>query len=405
VPNGQGIRPNLHQFLLLVLINAFVGAMVGMERSVLPLLASREFGLESEAAVVSFLISFGAAKVLGNLGAGGLADRYGRKRVLLAGWLFGLPVPLVVIFAQDWTWVVAANGLLGVNQGLCWSMTVVMKIDLAGTKRRGVATAANEWAGYLGVALAAAGTGFLAETYSVSAVPFYPGIALALTGLTLSLFTRETSPKGQQKECLRRSDKKNSFPEVFIRTSWSDRTLFGVSQAGLVTNLKDGLIWGLIPLYLSQKGLAAGRIGIVTAIYPLVWGFLQLAAGPASDRWGRKWMIASGMLLQGLGLALFAMSSVFWEWVATAALIGLGTALVYPTLLAAVSDRAGEAWRASALGVYRLWRDMGYVLAGVVIGSMAEFLGGQLTIFSVAGLSLLSFALVALLSKETRRPG
>jgi MFS family permease len=397
----EGIRPNLRQLGLLVAINGFVGAMVGLERSVFPALAQERFGLDSMSAVAAFLVTFGAAKVLANLAAGGLADRYGRKRVLMAGWLIGLPVPLILILAPSWAWVVAANVLLGLQQGLCWTMTVVLKIDLAGSRRRGLATALNEWAGYAGVALAAAGTGYLAQIFGGWHAPFLPGIALALAGLGLSLLVRETRPaQGEPRAAW--SQEMLSFSRVIVRSSWKDRSLFAGNQAGLVTNLKDGVMWGLAPVYLAGQGLSLGQIGAVTAVYPAVWGFLQLAAGPLSDSWGRKRMIAAGMILQGVALGLFLLSRNPWEWFGAAALLGLGTALVYPTLLAAVSDRAEGQWRASALGVYRLWRDSGYVFAGAMMSLGVWQIGGPAPFAVAALLCLGSGALVAAVMTEPR---
>jgi MFS family permease len=398
----EGIRPNLQQFVLLVVINGFVGSMVGLERSVFPPMAREQFGLDTLSAVAAFLLSFGAAKVLANVAAGGLADRFGRRRVLIAGWFLGVPVPLMLILAPSWSWVVAANILLGFQQGLCWTMTVVLKIDLAGKGHRGLATAFNEWAGYGGVALAAATTGYLAQTFGDWQTPFLPGVGLALAGLGLSWLVRETRPASREGSGADPAAVL-SFFWVVAHSSWKDRNLFGANQAGLVTNLKDGLMWGVAPLYMANQGLNLGQIGTVAAVYPLVWGFVQLASGPLSDSWGRKWMIVAGMILQGAGLGLFISSERYWQWISAAGLLGLGTALVYPTLLAAVSDGADEEWRASAIGAYRFWRDSGYVLAGVMIGFGGEVLGGSALFVAVSFLSLGSGLLIAVVMSEKRR--
>lgn len=390
-----GIRANTGQFALLILTNVFVGGMIGVERTVLPLLAEQKFGLGSHAVAVSFLVSFGLAKAFGNLTAGQMSDRWGRKRVLIGGWLAGLPAPLILAFAPDWGWVLVANLFLGANQALCWSVTLVMKIDLAGADRRGVATAANEWAGYIGIALAALVTGYLAGLYAPQPAPFYLGTGIALTGLLLSAgFIRETQVQARSTEA------RVSARALFWRVSWVNPSLRAVNQAGLATNLKDGLMWGFVPVFLSSQGMSLSRIGIVAAVYPAVWGFCQLATGPLSDRWGRKWFIVAGMLLQAAGIGWFMMSGSFSEWIAAASVIGMGTAAVYPTLLAAVVDLEEARWRASALGIYRLWRDFGYVVAGCVIGVLADAAGSLWTLGLVAGTVFVSGLLVAWLMVE-----
>ena len=406
-----GLRANWRQFWLLVLVNAFVGAMVGLERTVLPLLAQAEFGLASKSAALSFIATFGVVKALTNYFAGQLSDRYGRKPVLLAGWCFALPVPFLVIWAPSWSWVVFANVLLGINQGLAWSTTVIMKIDLVGPKQRGLAMGLNEFAGYLAVALAALGTGYLAQTYGLRPEPFYLGIACAAAGLGLSvLFVRETqyhvgieaeavsgAPAGQG------GDAELSSRELFARAAWRDPALSSVSQAGMVNNLNDGLAWGLFPLFFAAAGLKVGEIGILSFAYPAVWGILQPWTGALSDRWGRKPLIAAGMLLQGGALAGIALARGFWPWVGAAALLGAGTAMVYPTLLAAVGDVAHPAWRGSAVGVYRLWRDGGYAVGALLAGALADLFGMTWSIGAVAVLTFVSGLLVVARMPETLR--
>lgn len=398
-----GIRTNLGQFSLLMLTNGFVGAMVGVERSVMPELAEEEFGLASKAAAVSFLISFGLSKAVFNLAAGWLADNWSRKRVLIAGWFVGFPAPLLIIWAPSWSWVVAANVLLGVNQALCWSVTVIMKIDLGGPERRGAATAANEWAGYLGVALAALLTGYVAGSYAPRPAPFYVGVTVAAAGLLISLLiVRDTQSHVAQKADEQQDASEQELPlsEVFSRTSWKNPSLRGLSQAGLATNFKDGVMWGLVPAFLRGESISMSQIGIVAAVYPAVWGFGQAAIGPLSDRWGRKGLVVGGMGVQAAAVGLFALGQSLRHWIAAASIVGLGTAMVYPTLLAAVSDVADPQWRASGLGVLRLWRDSGYALAGAAVGPLADAMGSRLALGGTALVVLLSGILAAVLIRE-----
>ena len=398
-----GLRANWRQFALLVVVNAFVGAMVGLERAVLPLLAQAEFGLASKAATLSFLVGFGAVKAAANLAAGGLADRVGRKRILVAGWLAGVPVPFLLIWAPSWAWVVFANVLLGINQGLCWSTTVIMKIDLVGPERRGLAMGLNEFAGYVAVSLAALATGYLAAAHGLRPAPFYPGIAFALIGLGLSAFAVRDTAEFAQLEGRRAGGPApaRSFGQILLLTSWRDRTLFAASQAGLANNLNDGAMWGLLPILLATRGLALDRIALVAAAYPAIWGATQLATGSLSDRWGRKWMIAGGMWVQAAALALFAIGFDLVAWLTAAVLLGLGTALVYPTLLATVSDVAHPTWRASAVGVYRLWRDGGYAVGALVAGWCADVWDVSGAIGVEAALTLVSGVTVAVVMRET----
>ena len=401
-----GLGANRRQFWLLVLVNAFVGAMVGLERTVLPLLADAEFGLASTSAALSFIATFGAVKAVTNLFAGRLGDVYGRRPVLLAGWLAGLPVPLLVIWAPSWSWIVFANVLLGVNQGLAWSTTVIMKIDLVGPRQRGLAMGLNEFAGYLAVALTALGTGYLAQAYGLRPAPFYLGLGVAAAGFALSLlFVRETRPHAALEAGAEPDPGTVPSPrEIFARASWRDPALASASQAGLVNNLNDGLAWGLFPLYFAAAGLDVFRIGVLGFTYPAVWGVLQLWTGALSDRWGRKWLIAGGMLVQGAALAAIAFGRGFWPWLAAAALLGAGTAMVYPTLLAAVGDVAHPRWRASAVGVYRFWRDSGYAVGALLAGSLADRFGMAWAIAAVALLTIASGLAVAARMPETVAP-
>jgi len=402
-----GLRANWQQFWLLVLVNAFVGAMLGLERTVVPLLAEEEFGLAAASAATSFIVSFGIVKALSNLVAGRFSDRVGRKQLLVIGWLFALPVPLIIILAPSWWWIVFANVLLGVNQGLAWSTTVIMKIDLVGPVRRGLAMGINEFAGYGALAGSALLTGWLAAEYGLRPVPFLIGFVFALLGLALSVFAvRETRGYAQYEARMaeaQRQETPPSFRTIFVRTSWKDRNLFSTCQAGLVNNLNDGLAWGILPIYFAAGGLSVGQIGVLAAIYPGVWSVMQLATGAASDRLGRKWLIVAGMWLQSLAIALFVMQSGFTAWASAAALLGLGTALVYPTLLASIADHSNPAWRASAVGVYRLWRDSGYAAGALLAGIIADALGISWAIWSVAVLTLLSGFVVSVVMREQRR--
>jgi MFS family permease len=402
-----GLRANWQQFALLIVVNAFVGAMVGLERTVVPLIAEADFGLVSRTAVLSFIATFGIVKAISNLFAGSLGDRWGRKRILIAGWLVGLPVPLLIIFAPSWGWIVFANVLLGVNQGLCWSTTVIMKIDLVGPKQRGLAMGLNEFAGYLAVSLAALGSGYLAAAYGLRPAPFLPGLALAAFGLLFSVFfVRETHPFTKVEAQLGGVKKTTeedapSFAEVLLLTSWKDKTLFSASQAGMVNNLNDGMVWGLLPLFLAGFGLSVERIGLLAATYPGVWGLSQLFTGALSDRIGRKGLIAGGMWVQAAGIGLLVWGQSFSWWLTAVALLGLGTGMVYPTLLAAVSDVAHPSWRGSAVGVYRLWRDGGYAIGALASGLLADAWGLHVAMAAIAGLTLFSGVIAAIFMSET----
>jgi len=398
-----GLQENAGQFALLLLINAFVGAMVGMERSILPLIAEGEFHLVARTGILSFILVFGLTKALTNYAAGRFADRYGRRRVLIAGWLVAVPVPFILMWAPSWNWILFGNALLGVSQGLTWSVTVVMKIDLVGSQRRGLAMGLNEFAGYVAVAAAAFATGWIAARYGLRPQPFYLGVGFVALGLLLSvLLVRETSAHVALEAKQAASVGPTPSPrDVFWRTSLNDRSLSAVSQAGLVNNLNDGMAWGLFPSVFAASQMTLEQIGILAAVYPATWGLVQLATGAWSDRVGRKWLIASGMWIQAAGLAVVCTSSSFGGFTGGGALLGIGTAMVYPTLLAAIGDVAAPSWRSSAVGVYRLWRDLGYVVGALVAGITADALGFAGAIWIVAALTFVSGVVVALRMTET----
>ncbi len=400
-----GLRANLAQFSLLVGVNALVGGMIGQERTVLPLLAEREFGLTAFTATLTFIAAFGIVKAATNFFAGTLSDRYGRKPVLVAGWLVGLPVPLLLIWAPTWSWVIVANVLLGVNQGLTWSTTVIMKIDLVGPQRRGFAMGLNEAAGYGAVALTALATGYIAERAGLRPEPFFLGLAFAGLGLGLSvLFVRETREFAQLEAATFDTGAHDAgLPtrEVFTLTSFRERALSSCSQAGLVNNLNDGLAWGLFPIFFAQAGLSIARIGLLAAIYPAVWGFGQLVTGGLSDRIGRKPLIAGGMLLQAAAIGWIAATTGFTAWAIGAAVLGAGTAMVYPTLLAAIADVAHPAWRARSVGVYRLWRDGGFAVGAILAGVIADAASIEVAIWAVAALTAASGIVVMVRMYET----
>jgi MFS family permease len=402
-PIRLGLRANAGQFALLVGVNAMVGGMIGQERTVLPLLASNVFGLTGFAAVLTFLLAFGVTKALTNLAAGALADRYGRRPVLVAGWLVGLPVPLLLIWAPTWTWIVVANLLLGVNQGLAWSTTVIMKIDLVGPARRGLAMGLNEASGYGAVALTALLTGLIAAQAGLRPAPFFLGLAYAGLGLGVSaLFVHETRGHVELEQASLERPPRPPWADVFWRTTLRDRSLSAASQAGLVNNLNDGMAWGLLPLFYAAAGLPVAQIGVLAAVYPGVWAVAQIGTGALSDRIGRKRLIVAGMLLQGAAIGAIAIGSSFGVWLAAAAALGLGTAMVYPTLLAAVADVADPAWRGSAIGVYRLWRDLGFAVGALVAGVIADAAGLTTAIAAVAVLTVGSGLIVVVRMAETR---
>jgi len=403
-----GLKANWQQFSLLVVVNAFVGAMVGMERAILPTIAEQEFHLIAHTAILAFIVVFGVSKALTNYFAGRLSDVYGRKVILVAGWMIAAPVPFMLMWAPTWNWILVANVFLGVSQGLTWSTTVIMKIDLAGPKNRGTAMGINEFAGYFAVGGAALATGWLAATYALRPQPFYLGVAFVLGGLLLSaVLVRETRGHANHEATLTgqpTAADKPSQRHIFAQASWQDPNLSSISQAGMVNNLNDGMAWGLFPLIFAAAGLTLGQIGILAAIYPVVWGISQLFTGALSDRIGRKGLIVAGMWVQAVGIGLIAVTATFQWFACGAVLLGLGTAMVYPTLLAAIGDVVNPDWRASTVGVYRLWRDLGYAVGALLSGLVADQFGVHAAVWLVALLTFLSGVIAAVRMRETRRP-
>jgi len=395
-----GLRQNFAQFMLLVAVNALVGGTLGQERTVLPLLADEVFHLDRYTGALTYILAFGLAKAGTNYFAGTLSDRYGRKPVLIAGWLIAIPVPLILILGPTWGWIVAANVILGISQGLTWSTTVMMKMDLVGPKQRGLAMGFNEAAGYLGVAATALATGYIAAEYGLRPGPFLLGAAFIALGLGLSvLFVRETHHHAKTEAANHVSVHAHagslSDRQVFTLTSFRDRSLSSISQAGMVNNLNDGLAWGLFPILFASAGLSIERIGILAAVYPAVWGAGQLITGGLSDRIGRKWLIVGGMIVQAVALGMVAVGDSFGIWLAAAVLLGAGTAMVYPTLLAAIGDVAHPEWRARSVGAYRLWRDGGFAVGALLSGLIADAFGIPAAVAVVAALTAASGLVVA----------
>jgi MFS family permease len=380
--------------------------MIGLEQTVVPLIGKNEFGIDSNVIILSFIASFGLVKAILNLYAGSLAEKWGRKKVLILGWLFGIPVPFILLAAPDWNWIIFANVLLGVNQALTWSMTVNMKIDLVGKEKRGLALGLNEFAGYLSVAVVGFATGYLASIYGLKPYPFYIGIGFAVIGTLISLIAVRDTRMHVQLE-LQGNDNpsggKLSFMQVFAQTTWRNRTLLSVSQAGLVNNLVFGVSWGLFTLYFASFHLSVNDIGFLKALHPAIWGILQLGTGLLSDKVGRKPLIYTGMLVQAAGVWVILFSGSMFGWIAGMSLLGIGTALVYPTLLAAISDVAYPQWRATSLGVYRFWRDLGFVFGATGIGFLADLFGAGIAIHSVAWIALGSGIVVIAVMRETRK--
>ena len=411
-PLRLGLQQNLAQFSLLVGVNALVGGMIGQERTVLPLLAKQEFGLTAFTATLTFIVAFGAVKAATNFFAGTLSDRYGRKPVLVAGWIIAIPIPLLLIWAPSWGWVIFANVLLGVNQGLTWSTTVVMKIDLVGPARRGFAMGFNEAAGYGAVAITALATGYIAQRWGLRPEPFLLGIAYAGLGLGLSVFfVRETRGHALHEAAnhVAATDAHHhhhhhhdlTTTQIFRLTSFTDKALSSCSQAGLVNNLNDGLAWGLFPIFFAASGLSIGRIGVLAALYPGVWGLGQLYTGALSDRIGRRPLIVGGMLTQAVAIAWIAATGSFTAWALGAIVLSAGTAMVYPTLLAAIGDVAHPAWRARSVGIYRLWRDGGFAVGALLAGILADLISIPAAIYAVAALTAISGLVVAIRMYET----
>lgn len=382
---GLGLRRNWKQFSLLVIVNSFVGGMVGLERSILPELAEVRFGLEAKTAIFSFIIIFGISKAVTNYFTGAFADRFGRKRLLVAGWIIALPIPFILIHAGSWGWIVFANLLLGINQGLTWSSTVVMKIDLVGQKDRGFAMGLNESAGYLSVGATAFLTGWIASEYGLIPYPFYLGIVLSVAGLLFSIFLIKDTVHHVEIESA--SSSHQGLENVFWETTWKDANLGSITQAGLVNNLNDGMIWGLLPILLASAGFSIGEIGIVAAVYPAVWGLGQLITGKLADVWPKKGLLVWGMLLQGVCLFLMIFANSFYEYILLCTGLGVGTALVYPTFLAGIADFSSPSQRAESIGVFRLWRDLGYAIGALLTGILADLFG---IIFSLASIAILT---------------
>lgn len=413
-PIRLGLRPNLNQFLILVLVNAFVGSMIGLEQTVVPLIGANEFGIQSNALIVSFIASFGLVKAILNLFAGKISDKWGRKNVLILGWLFGIPVPIILLLAPDWNWVIIANMFLGINQGLTWSMTVNMKIDLVGKEKRGFALGFNEFSGYFAVAVVGFVTGYLAAIYGLKPYPFYLGIVFAIAGFLISwLIVKDTKKftllEIENHDALVSENKDKdatkgdlSFSHVFIQTSWKNRSLLAISQAGLVNNLIFGVSWGLFTLYFSSFALTTNDIGLLKALHHGIWGILQLVTGSLSDRVGRKILIFPGMFIQSIGIWIILYSQAFPGWITGMSLLGVGTAMVYPSLLAAISDIAHPSWRATSLGVYRFWRDIGFVFGAIGIGFISDLFNMFIAIQVVAWIGLASGIVVVFLMKETK---
>ncbi len=384
-----GLKQNWRQFSLLVLINAFVGGMVGLERTILPEIAETDFGIAARSAIFSFIVVFGITKAVSNYFAGRFAQKIGRKKMLIVGWLFGIPVPFILMFAPDWNWIVAANVFLGINQGLAWSTNVIMKIDLAGEKDRGLAMGLNEFAGYVAIAIVAFLTGWIASEFGLRPYPFYLGIVLAFLGLFLTIFfVRDTASFVAYESNL--SKKTQSNKNLFWEVSFGNRNMQSVSQAGMMTNFKDGMAWGAFPLFLATAGLSITQIGIVVAVYPAFWGILQVITGKLSDYTGRKQMLWAGMIVQGLSLLMFPFLEHFYAFLLLAAVLGTGTAMVYPTFLAAIADLTHPRDRAESVGVFRLWRDGGYAIGAIFSGVVADLFDINLAIIMTGFLVLIS---------------
>lgn len=396
-----GLKENWKQFTLLVIINAFVGGMVGLERSVLPQIAEVEFGIAAKTAILSFIVVFGIVKAITNYYTGILANKFGRKNLLVVGWIFAIPIPFMLMFAPSWNWIIAANVLLGLNQGLTWSSTVVMKIDLVGEKQRGFAMGLNEFAGYISVALVAFFTGFIASNYGIRPYPFFIGIGLVVLGLLGSIFLIKDTIHHVAKETM-----ESNLPRlknVFWDTSWKDKNLGSVTQAGLINNLNDGMTWGIFPILLAIKHFTIGEIGVITAVYPAVWGLGQLFTGRMADRYPKKKMLFWGMFLQAIALFVLIFASSMFEYVALSAVLGWGTAMVYPTFLATIAENTHPTDRAKSIGVFRLWRDLGYAIGAILTGVIADLFNLDAAILFIAILTFISSWIIFFRMSETKK--
>ncbi len=402
-----GLKENWYQFTLLIVVNAFVGAMIGLERTILPQIAEKEFGLEVKTAILSFIVVFGFTKAFTNYFAGRWSDQFGRKKILILGWIVTIPVPFLLMWAPSWTWILVANFFLGVGQGLTWSTTVIMKIDLVGAKQRGLAMGFNEFAGYFAVAISALLTGYIASHYGLRPQPFYLGVVYIFFGLLITVFmVNETKGHVAHEVKLNNTFEKNlevplSQKEIFYKTTFKDKNLSSVVQAGFVNNLNDGMAWGLFPIFFTAHGLSLEKISWLAAIYLATWGVCQLVTGHLSDSWGRKGFITWGMWIQSIGILVTVLSKSFFGFAVGGVLLGVGTAMVYPTLLAAIGDVAHPSWRASSVGIYRLWRDSGYAIGAIISGIVADLFGIQAAIGFVAFITFLSGVVVAKRMTET----
>ncbi len=387
-----GLKENWKQFTILVIVNAFVGGMIGMERTIIPKFAEIEFGIASKTAILSFIIAFGITKAITNYFTGKLANRFGRKNLLLFGWILAIPIPFILIYAESWNWVIFANILLGISQGLTWSSTVMMKIDLVGEKDRGLAMGLNEFAGYFAVGLVAFLSGFIAEKYGITPYPFYLGIGISIIGFLLTLFfVKDTRVFVQQENMTNTTEK---LDNIFLETTFKNKTLSSVTQAGLVNNLNDGMIWGLLPIVLLSLHYNSQNIGVITAIYPTVWGFGQLITGKMSDIYSKKKMLFWGMLLQGIAILCIPFSTEMYQLATISALLGFGTALVYPTFLSAIAQATNPTQRAESIGTFRLWRDLGYAIGAIISGITADLFGVNYAIILIGVITIVSSLII-----------
>ena len=389
-----GLKKNLSQFILLVIVNAFVGGMVGIERTIIPQFASENFNLSSKSAILTFIVAFGITKALTNFAFGKLANSFGRKNLLIIGWIFAIPIPIILINANLWSWVIFANILLGINQGLTWSSTVNMKIDLVGEKDRGFAMGLNEFSGYLAVGVTAYLSGFLANKYGVTPYPFYLGFLVALTGLILTVFfVKETEPFVKIES---KTDNSKSIENIFIETTFKNKTLSSVTQAGLINNLNDGMIWGLLPILLFSMNLDNEQVGIIAAAYPTFWGIGQLFTGKMSDFYSKKKMLFWGMFIQGISILILPFTNSFILLLSLSVLLGIGTAIVYPTFLTSIAEESSPIQRAETIGSFRLWRDLGYAIGALLSGITADFFGISFSILLIGFITILSSIVIQL---------